>query len=1089
MDRIEQAEAILQRHRPGRYTLLGAGFAGVVFHDGAWVYKVHVPIAGGALGQSDHLAYLAARLDAFQGAQHLYPLRELSRHDGIYILVYPFEETEPVSEASEEEWCSFLAELFERRLITRSVSLASNFRRAGRVLKLIDYEIEPYDDNLFLNVVARAFIQLPHVRSRVSEMERFRRSTINAFDLPELAGFFDFTTAVAETIAARARQAAWRIRRGCEAASDTRLEPFREVELLLARETSDPTLTVPMDDVDPRAASFMALRHGYRLVRSRAVPPAVPELPTVGLGVSLSYQALVDPPQPVTLLVKACVQDAEHLEAAVEHIVTAMSGPERFAERVLALDVTATRGFPRQFSDTGTVERLLAEASLLLERGIVDRLVVSPSEPAEVRAVNSRWFDLDCGHTHTVKGVPVVPQLHAFDALRTDAVLQVDVDALVGVRDAQRHVLAEILAAFDDPRVVSVAFPVYRPAGEAFQPYFGFDGGGFVPEVRCCMLVRSRLEALRPLPNEALPNGLGRGWYRAVEARQRETGACSVRGGPSARFFIHPQNYRKAAPSTWPTLIDRVEQLAIPRLQEGHPEVRGALADWNLPARCEDVVVVVVIDDEAPSRVCRLLLDLEVQSCRSFGVILVDASGRRRGAWIAGASGFDRTRLTVIDRHGHMAKQAAVLEAVRGFVRRDDAVVCVLDAGDVLLRADLIDEALTRMRLYESDVLIGKELSASHLPRGGKHGHDLVAPRRAPETVADGLFAVRRFVLDALDLRDVRVKRSDDVGSNTFARLSRSHVWIDDPQILSLIVPSVELGRRPVCVDHFHLLRRRGPLSAAAGVELVAHLRRRPPKEPGAFSRGRKTFAPNLHRIEIDITYDCNLKCQSCNRSCTQAPTQAHMRLEQIREFVRESIALERRWEFINVLGGEPTLHPDFHDIVRVLLEDYVDAFSPDTVVQVTSNGFGPTVQRRLGELPRHPRLVVNRESFKETTRIPYFTPFNDAPVDDPAFVGAEYHKGCWVTSYCGIGLNHLGYFPCAVAGGIERVVGTGPRVRRLAEVDGAMAEQLDRYCRLCGNFKHYAASRGDFVPRSEKDVFETPVVSETWERLYAIRR
>jgi hypothetical protein len=115
--------------------------------------------------------------------------------------------------------------------------------------------------------------------------------------------------------------------------------------------------------------------------------------------------------------------------------------------------------------------------------------------------------------------------------------------------------------------------------------------------------------------------------------------------------------------------------------------------------------------------------------------------------------------------------------------------------------------------------------------------------------------------------------------------------------------------------------------------------------------------------------------------------------------------------------------------------------------------------------------------------------PFNDAPVDDPAFAGADYRKGCWVTSYCGIGLNHLGYFPCAVAGGIERILGTGLSVRSLAEVDASIAERLDTYCRLCGNFKHYARSRGDFTPRSEKDVCETPVISPSWAGLYAQRR
>jgi len=393
------------------------------------------------------------------------------------------------------------------------------------------------------------------------------------------------------------------------------------------------------------------------------------------------------------------------------------------------------------------------------------------------------------------------------------------------------------------------------------------------------------------------------------------------------------------------------------------------------------------------------------------------------------------------------------------------------------------------MRLYEADVLIGKELSAEQLCRVGKHPHDLITPRRNPAQLADGIRVVRRYLLDALDLRDVQVKRAARVETNTFARLSRSHAWVDDPHLLSLVVPAVELARNPVCVDSFHVLRRRAPAISAPTADVRALLESRPEKVEGAYTVGRKAFAPNLQRIELDITYDCNLKCQACNRSCTQAPTDANMSLEQVRAFVHDSVAIGRHWEFINVLGGEPTLHPDFHEIVRTLLRDYVDGFSPDTVVQVTSNGFGAVVRRRLDELPRHRRLVVNRESFKDGPRVPYFTPFNDAPIDDPAFVDAEYQKGCWVTSYCGIGLNHLGYFPCAVAGGIERILGAGRAIRSLAEVDAAIAGSLETYCRLCGNFKHYAASRGDFVPRSEKDVCEEPVVSPTWTKLYTLGR
>src|SRR5690349_14303530 len=59
-------------------------------------------------------------------------------------------------------------------------------------------------------------------------------------------------------------------------------------------------------------------------------------------------------------------------------------------------------------------------------------------------------------------------------------------------------------------------------------------------------------------------------------------------------------------------------------------------------------------------------------------------------------------------------------------------------------------------------------------------------------------------------------------------------------------------------------------------------------------------FGPMYHRsrnlIELDITYECNLKCFSCNRSCGIAPSSDHLSLEQIRRFISESIAMNVRW-------------------------------------------------------------------------------------------------------------------------------------------------------------------------------------------------
>lgn len=150
-------------------------------------------------------------------------------------------------------------------------------------------------------------------------------------------------------------------------------------------------------------------------------------------------------------------------------------------------------------------------------------------------------------------------------------------------------------------------------------------------------------------------------------------------------------------------------------------------------------------------------------------------------------------------------------------------------------------------------------------------------------------------------------------------------------------------------------------------VEIASYLR--------VFKPVTRVLGPRYRRsrksIEIDITWDCNLYCYNCNRSCRQAPTDDQMTVEQIQQFVDESQQAAIQWERIRVIGGEPTLHPQLFNILDVLLayRHHQNKSQPNSRIEVVTNG-------------------------------------------------------CWVASYCGTGLTPYGYYPCAVAGGIDRVMG-----------------------------------------------------------------
>jgi hypothetical protein len=225
-----------------------------------------------------------------------------------------------------------------------------------------------------------------------------------------------------------------------------------------------------------------------------------------------------------------------------------------------------------------------------------------------------------------------------------------------------------------------------------------------------------------------------------------------------------------------------------------------------------------------------------------------------------------------------------------------------------------------------------------------------------------------------------------------------------------------------------------------------------------------------LRRIEIDITYACNLACFNCDRSCTQAPTGEHMTLKQIDRFVRESIAAEIQWERIRLLGGEPTLHPQIKEILRLLLW-YRRHFSSATVIEITTNGCGEKVRSVLQSIS--PEIQIDNTQ-KQRDVQPAFNTFNVAPKDLRAYHSSDFRNACIISHRCGIGLTPYGYYPCAVAGGIDRIVGWDRGRKSLPSDTDDMDDLLEAFCSHCGHFK-----------RHQENYVVNPVMSSTWRKAY----
>ncbi len=227
----------------------------------------------------------------------------------------------------------------------------------------------------------------------------------------------------------------------------------------------------------------------------------------------------------------------------------------------------------------------------------------------------------------------------------------------------------------------------------------------------------------------------------------------------------------------------------------------------------------------------------------------------------------------------------------------------------------------------------------------------------------------------------------------------------------------------------------------------------------------------NVAEVEIEITSYCNLACFNCNRSIRQAPTDECMSVSQIEKFVSESLALGWEWKQITLIGGEPTLHKQFWKILAVL-ERYKSAY-PKCVIEVSTNGYGDRVRRVLAELPDWVQVDNSRKTSNEQN----FDSYNIAPVDLPEMKNADFSRGCWITSQCGIGLTGNGYYPCGPGASVDRVFGFDIGLQQLSDIrPEALIHQLSVLCRNCGHFKaNYGA-----------DSVQEEAISPTWKRAYA---
>ncbi len=230
-------------------------------------------------------------------------------------------------------------------------------------------------------------------------------------------------------------------------------------------------------------------------------------------------------------------------------------------------------------------------------------------------------------------------------------------------------------------------------------------------------------------------------------------------------------------------------------------------------------------------------------------------------------------------------------------------------------------------------------------------------------------------------------------------------------------------------------------------------------------------FVTNLNCIELIITYCCNRQCYNCQAMVRQAPSKDAMTVEQIKKFICETVEEKIKWNTIRIMGGEPTLHPNIEEIVRLLCE-YRIQYSVNTKIVIVTNGYGDYVESVIKSISDHYDIVIENSN-KMSDYHEDFVEINNAPLDLDLYDEDEYKRGCWITSLCGIALDLHGYYMCSTAAAIDRVVGYDIGIKSLSRVPKSINTSRETFCKLCGHFNSKINDAIDFNVNGESDIQE----------------
>ncbi|HGF5098632.1 TPA: glycosyltransferase [Vibrio parahaemolyticus] len=514
----------------------------------------------------------------------------------------------------------------------------------------------------------------------------------------------------------------------------------------------------------------------------------------------------------VTLMIKACGQDADVLTAQVMHIVTQLSYPVTFAKIILLIDPHQGE-FLRQYANANLVS-VIEQAKKLKDKGLIDSILIAPSDSKTITATYEKWFaQSDCTETHTPKNAPLFPQIWGFEQVTTPYVLQCDLDVLIGRRNWQHDFLADMIYACEPEDVLSVGFNIPKSSSN-FNPYSG-EPGEFAPEVRFGLLDLNRIRNQLPIDNPSSENRLTLTWHRALQAAMKHRGLRAVRGGDPQSYYVHPRNEHKHLPE-----LSKARDLIAQGVEpvEQHDEFDWVPGNhWKYKQRHEAMVFLLKGRYTNHTLLKRCLDSLRSQTNQNFGIILIDdASGSNHNWCYPMLLGDLQAKTTLIRHDVNAGRMPNFILAIKEICQDSNTLVAVLDQDDCLMQRNVVSTLLEAKQQ-------GADLVQMPMFRPNK-----------PLSLYRPDYTNPRFAAGANVWSHLRVftKRLFEQVPEDYYKRKDSSDWFDTATDHLTMLPMAELAKTPIYLDsgyaYWHMRKKLNPDDKMRNNEMIQELLSKP---------------------------------------------------------------------------------------------------------------------------------------------------------------------------------------------------------------------------------------------------------------------